>query len=131
MVGWTSLFLAVLAAGTILHQDPNFTEPIEVSITNQDSLAEYYFNFYTSVTLEVMSTLNVVFPSEFETVSTSEAYYVTSKSEADETNTSATFAIASNTLTVTLPVAVEAGTSFSIKAIGVKNPLALTSTGAF
>jgi hypothetical protein len=130
MVEWLLCLLA-LGSATILQNSALPVDPIEVGLLNQDEITEYQFNMYTPVALDKSSYMYIVFPEEFETVTTSAVKYVENPGVISVEYTTATYSLSSRTLTITLPKAIPAMTTFAIKLEGVKNPASLTSTGYF
>jgi hypothetical protein len=130
MVEWLFLLLT-LGSATILQTASNPVDPIQVSILNQDEVADYYFNMYTTVMLEKSSYIYIVFPGEYETVTTSGVKQVANRGLGNELLTTCVFTQVSSLVTATLAAQVAANSTFSMKLEGVKNPGTLTSTGNF
>ena len=78
MVAWLFGLLA-LSSATILQSSTFPVDPIEIGMTNQDMVTDYYFNFQAAIVYEKDSFIYIEFPSEYETVTVSAVNLVFNK----------------------------------------------------
>lgn len=126
-----SLLLLGCAAGAVLSPSPAVPLPIDLSATNINSAATYWFNFQTSVPLVSGSFLYIQFPSEYTSLSASSCSLVFNYKQPTATTSACTVFPSYPQARITFPTEIAAGTLFTVQLTDVQNPTYPTTTGPF
>jgi len=125
------LLLVGCAAGAVLSPSPSVPLPIELSATNINSAATYWFNFQTAVPLASGSYLYIQFPSEYTSLSASACSLVFNYKQPTATTSACTVFPSYPQTRITFLAAIAAGTIFTVQLTDVQNPTYPTTTGPF
>ena len=123
--------LLTTVVATVLSPSPSVPLPIDLSATNINSVATYWFNFQTNVQLLTGSFIYIQFPAEYKSISATGCSVILNYGQTVTSRSTCAVSISYPRAQVTLAATLAVGTIFTIELTGVQNPDYPTTTGPF